>query len=76
MAERIKSKDGTRETEEILGEKPEDMEPAPDAQGRKGGEMNRKVGTRDEEKRYDETSSGATRPLDQDKNSSGDKEKV
>ena len=38
MAERIKSKDGTRETEEILGEKPEDMEPAPDAQGRKGGE--------------------------------------
>ena len=76
MAERQKSKDGERDTERLLNEAPEDMDQAPDAQGRAGGEISRKVGTRDEKKRVDETSSGATRPLAQDQDRSGDKEKV
>ncbi|MHA6323770.1 hypothetical protein [Roseivivax sp. CAU 1753] len=76
MAERIRSKDGTRETEEILGEAPEDLPETPGQGGRADGNIARKVGTRDEGKQLDETSSGATRPLGQDKNSSGDKEKV
>ena len=75
MAERHRSKDGHSETEEILGDKPENLD-APDHQGSKGGELQRKVGTRDERKRLDETSAGATRPLAQDQDSSGDKEKV
>ncbi|MBV7392681.1 hypothetical protein [Mameliella sediminis] len=76
MADRARSKDGRRETEEVLGEKPEDMGPAPGAQGRSGGEIARKVGTRDEVKRHDQTSAGKTRPLAQDQNRSGDKENV
>lgn len=75
MAERHGSKDGHRETEEILGDAPENLE-APDHQGSKGGNLQRKVGTRDEKKRLDETSAGATRPLGGDKNGSGAKEKV
>lgn len=75
MAERKRSRDGHRETEDILGEKTEDMAGAPEG-GRKGGQLQRKIGTRDEEKRHDETSAGATRPLGGDKNDSGDKEKV
>ncbi|MEC7298774.1 MAG: hypothetical protein VXY45_09590 [Pseudomonadota bacterium] len=75
MTERHRSQDGRRETEEILGEAPETLE-APGQQGRKGGNLQRKVGTRDEGKQIDETSSGATRALAQDRNSSGDKEKV
>jgi hypothetical protein len=75
MAERHRSKDGHRETEEILGDKPENLD-APEQQGAKGGNIQRKVGTRDEKKRVDETSAGATRPLAQDQDGSGDKEKV
>jgi|DeeseametaMP1786_FD_contig_31_824132_length_1430_multi_15_in_0_out_0_1 hypothetical protein len=75
MAERHRSQDGHRETEDILGDKPEHLD-APDQGGAKGGNIQRKVGTRDEKKRLDETSAGATRPLGQDKNDSGDKEKV
>ena len=75
MPERQRSKDGHRETEEILGDKPENLE-APDHQGSAGGELQRKVGTRDEKKRLDETSAGATRALAQDRNSSGDKENM
>ena len=76
MAERARSKDGRRETEDILGDTPETLPPAPSEGGRKGGELQRKVGTRDEEKRVDETSAGATRPLGKDQDGSGDKEKV
>ncbi|EAQ04546.1 hypothetical protein OB2597_04670 [Pseudooceanicola batsensis HTCC2597] len=76
MAERQKSKDGRRETEEILGEKPENLEETPSHEGAKGGNIQRKVGKRDEKKRLDETSAGATRPLAQDQNESGDKEKM
>jgi len=76
MAERQKSNDGRRETEEVLGQKPEDLDPSPEQGGRAGGELHRKVGTRDEEKRHDETDPGKTRPLGQDSDRSGDKEKV
>lgn len=76
MADRKRSQDGSRETEKVLGQKPEDMAPRPSGAGRAGGEIARKVGTRDEEKRHDETSAGKTRPLAQDQDKSGDKEKV
>jgi len=75
MAERHRSKDGQRETKEILGDAPENLQ-SPSGAGRKGGNIARKVGTRDEGKRHDETSAGATRVLAQDQDGSGDKEKV
>ena len=75
MAERHRSKDGKSETRDVLRDTPAGAA-APSHQGRAGGEMQRKVGTRDEEKRHDATSAGATRPQNQDKNDSGDKEKV
>ena len=76
MATRLKSKDGRKETEEVLGQKPEDMEQAPDQQGRAGGELNRKVGTRVDERSYDPSTVHNEGPTGQDKNSSGDKEDV
>ncbi|MFW2545008.1 hypothetical protein ACN2XU_20445 [Primorskyibacter sp. 2E107] len=76
MTERNRSKDSRRETEEVLGVTPENLNKAPSGAGRSGGEIARKTGTRDEEKRYDETSAGATRPLAQDQDKSGDKEGV
>ncbi|MHA6345137.1 hypothetical protein [Roseivivax sp. CAU 1761] len=76
MAERKRSQDGRRETEEILGDKPENVTPAPSHGDRHGGELQRKVGTRDEGKELDETSAGKTRPLGHDQDDSGDKEKV
>ncbi|MAM61144.1 hypothetical protein [Maritimibacter sp. UBA3975] len=75
MAERKRSKDGHSETEEILGGKPEKLDETAQ-EGAKGGNLQRKVGTRDEEKRVDETSAGNTRPLGGDEDGSGDKEKV
>ncbi|MBR9764788.1 MAG: hypothetical protein GYB53_14985 [Rhodobacteraceae bacterium] len=77
MAERARSKDLHRETEEVLGETPEEMDEAPSHGGRKGGEIQRKVGTRDEEKiNRDGTSAGRTAPKAQDQDGSGDKEQV
>ncbi|WP_297769818.1 hypothetical protein [uncultured Roseovarius sp.] len=76
MADRVKSTDGSRETEEILGEKTENMRQSPSAAGRAGGEIARKIGTRDEKKRHDETSAGKTRETAQDQDESGDKEKM
>ncbi|QFT63101.1 hypothetical protein SAMN05421853_11341 [Roseivivax halotolerans] len=76
MAERKRSNDGHRETEEVLGEKPENLPESPDHAGSAGGELNRKVGKRDEEKQVDDTSAGNTRPKAQDTDDSGDKEKV
>ena len=55
MAERARSKDGTRETEEILGAKGEVSQ-----QGRTGGDVPREVGTRDELKRAYERPAGST----------------
>lgn len=56
MAERHRSKDGHRETEEVLGDK-SDI----DQQGRSGGRLARDVGTKDDMKRTDERPAGATR---------------
>jgi hypothetical protein len=58
MAERHRSKDGVSETEQILG----DMPDTPDFQGREGGDLARKVATRDELKRMGgRQDAGATR---------------
>ena len=57
MAERARSKDGTRETEEILGARGE-----VDQQGRGGGDVAREVATRDELKRAYDRPAGTTGP--------------
>ena len=57
MAERVRSKDGTRETEEILGARG-----AVSEQGRKGSDVAREVATRDELKRAYERPAGTTGP--------------
>ena len=75
MAERHRSQDGHSETTDILGDAPENPG-APDHQGRAGGNLQRKVGTRDEKKRVDETSAGVTRALGGDRNGANAKEKV
>ncbi|MWD29240.1 hypothetical protein E0K89_017300 [Aquicoccus sp. SCR17] len=56
MAERHRSKDGRSETEEIVGDTTEVAE-----QGRSGGELSRKVGTRDEVKGPADGDQGNTR---------------
>ena len=56
MPERHKSKDGRRETEEILGDDSEVSQ-----QGRAGGRIAKVVGTKDEEKRAYERPAGMTR---------------
>ncbi len=56
MAERKRSHDGHRETEEILGARG-----SVDQAGREGGRMAREVGSLDEEKRATERPAGATR---------------
>ncbi|KIT15982.1 hypothetical protein [Jannaschia aquimarina] len=43
MTERVRSKDGSRETDDYI----EDMPKTPDHQGRQGGDIAREVGTRD-----------------------------
>ncbi|SDY35398.1 hypothetical protein [Citreimonas salinaria] len=56
MAERRRSKDGSRDTDRVMGEK------GTVAQGgREGGELPRKKGTKDEMKRATERPAGATR---------------
>ncbi|MFD0979216.1 hypothetical protein [Tropicimonas aquimaris] len=56
MPERVRSSDGTRETEQVLGDKSRVAQ-----QGRAGGNLQRKIGTRDELKRSEERPGGATR---------------
>lgn len=56
MPERYRSKDGTRDTDKLI----DDTEPGPE-QGRSGGNLARKIGTRDEEKRATERPAGTTR---------------
>jgi hypothetical protein len=56
MAERKRSHDGHRETEEILGEPG-----AVDHGGRQGGRIAREIGSLDEKKRATERPAGATR---------------
>ena len=57
MAERIRSKDGRRETEEMLGEPGTVSQ-----QGRIGSDTAREVASRDELKRAYERPAGATGP--------------
>lgn len=56
MAERHRSKDKTRDTDKIMGEKG-----APSGQGRDGGRLAREIGSTDELKRSNERPAGATR---------------
>ena len=56
MAERYRSEDGRRETEEYI-----DSTETPDQQGRAGGTTERQVGTRDLLKRAEQDRPGATR---------------
>ena len=66
MAERHRSKDGRSETEELTG----DAE-TPSQQGRAQGELERKVGTRDESKRLDKGEMGKTRVTKSDEKGEG-----
>lgn len=56
MAERHRSKDGRRETEDVFGTSDDIGQ-----KGRSGGRLSRNVGTTDEEKRSTERPAGATR---------------
>ena len=66
MAERKRSKDGSRETDLILGESSGE---APQQSGRSGGNLARAIGTEDEQKRRAEGRTGASRvrKADEDK---------
>lgn len=55
MAERARSKDGSRDTDDVLGARGEISQ-----QGRTGGDVAREVGTRDELKRASSRPAGAT----------------
>lgn len=57
MAERVRSKDGRRETEEVLGARGQVSE-----QGRIGSDTAREVATRDELKRAFDRPAGTTGP--------------
>lgn len=61
MADRKRSSDMSRDTDKILGDKTPTGQ-----QGRAGGDLARKVATRDEEKRATERPAGATRVTKQD----------
>ena len=56
MAERYRSKDGSRDTDKVFGDDTQISQ-----QGRKGGNLQRDIGTRDEEKRTNERPAGDTR---------------
>jgi hypothetical protein len=66
MADRIKSHDGRRESEEILGETGSVSQG-----GRSGGRLARDIGTQDEEKRAIERPAGATRVTKADEKEGG-----
>lgn len=66
MAERRRSKDKSRDTDEVLGDKTQISQ-----QGRAGGSLSRKIGTRDEEKRARERPAGATRVTKADERDGG-----
>ncbi len=56
MADRKRSHDGKQETKDYLGDAP-----TPGQQGRADGQLQRRVGTRDEEKRAEQDNPGITR---------------
>ena len=57
MAERQRSRDGRRETDDYV----DNGTATPGQQGRAQGELQRRVGTRDEEKQAERDGAGATR---------------
>ncbi|SDE04893.1 hypothetical protein [Limimaricola pyoseonensis] len=59
MAERARSKDGKRETEAYVSDA--DKAGAGNQPGREGGDLTRKVGTRDDLKRAEQDEAGPTR---------------
>ncbi len=66
MAERHRSRDGSSETEEIIGEAADISQ-----KGRTGGDIERRVATRDEKKRAKEQPAGATRVTGKDRRETG-----
>ncbi|QFT59436.1 hypothetical protein FIU94_11435 [Sulfitobacter sp. THAF37] len=69
MAERKRSKDGSKDSEKIIGEAADISH-----QGRAGGNLERDVGTQDEAKRATEKPAGVTRVTGQDKRNHGEDE--
>ena len=67
MAERLRSNDGRSETAELL----EDMPDTPGQQGRAQGNLERNVGTQDEEKRVHNGDMGTTRVTKEDERGQG-----
>lgn len=67
MAERHRSKDGSKDSDKIIGESAGISQ-----QGRAGGNLERDVGTQDEKKRATEKPAGATRVTGQDKRNHGE----
>lgn len=67
MTDRQRSRDGTRDSDRILGE-----DGAPSGQGRAGGRLARDIGSRDEAKRATERPGGATRVRKSDERGAGD----
>jgi len=66
MAKRVRSHDGIRETDDILGAKGEISQ-----SGREGGRLARDIGTKDELKRAEERPAGATRVKKADEKEGG-----
>jgi hypothetical protein len=69
MAERHRSKDGKRETKEIIGEAADISQ-----KGRTDGNLQRDVATKDEKKRAVEQPAGVTRVTGEDKRNHGEDE--
>ena len=67
MAERYRSKDGSKDSEKLIGDLP-----AASQQGRADGNLQRDVATQDEEKRATETPAGVTRVTGEDKRNHGE----
>ncbi len=67
MAERHRSKDGRSETRDLLGNIPD----VPGQQGRNGGDLARKTGTKAEMRELLDASAGATRVTGSDEDKPG-----
>ena len=67
MAERHRSKDGSKDSEKLTGDLP-----AASQQGRADGNLQRDVATQDEKKRAVETPAGVTRVTGEDKRNHGE----
>ncbi len=66
MAERARSKDGSRDTDKVPG-----TEGSPGQSGRDGGSLARAIGSEDELKRSEERPAGATRVRKSDEEKPG-----